>query len=157
MKFFNSIQRTMDNPDDFVLEIEYLDQKNKITRRTISPTSWLSGKKTFRALCLGREALRTFIVSRIQALRVVDANDVLAPVAISSSGAMCENIFEAIDSRQPGQGGTCDNIFAPPNKGEPVDGLPGSSEKLSALAERVEKGEPLWHENDRLHYSEDDS
>jgi hypothetical protein len=32
--------------------------------------------------------------------------------------------------------------------------MPGTSEKLSVLAERVEQGLPLWHPEDRVVYDE---
>ncbi|HMO15081.1 MAG TPA: hypothetical protein PKD64_13275 [Pirellulaceae bacterium] len=32
--------------------------------------------------------------------------------------------------------------------------LPGSVEKLDILAERIEKGLPLWHSQDRLDYGD---
>jgi len=32
---------------------------------------------------------------------------------------------------------------------DPVDAMPGTPEKLEAMAERVARGEPLWHDEDR--------
>jgi hypothetical protein len=32
--------------------------------------------------------------------------------------------------------------------------LPGSNEKIDALAQRAEQGLPLWHSEDRLSYDE---
>lgn len=32
--------------------------------------------------------------------------------------------------------------------------MPGTREKLKILAQRVQKGLPLWHSRDRLHYDE---
>jgi hypothetical protein len=32
--------------------------------------------------------------------------------------------------------------------------LPGTTEKLDVLAERLKKGEPLWHPSDRLTYDQ---
>ena len=34
--------------------------------------------------------------------------------------------------------------------------LPGSREKLDVLADRLERGEPLWHPSDRITYRDDD-
>jgi hypothetical protein len=43
--------------------------------------------------------------------------------------------------------------FEPPevayNKFDAADAMPGTREKLCALAKRVERGLPLWHINDR--------
>ena len=36
----------------------------------------------------------------------------------------------------------------------PTDALPGTIDKLSILADRMEKGLPLWHPHDRLRYDE---
>jgi hypothetical protein len=33
-----------------------------------------------------------------------------------------------------------------------TDAIPGSSEKLDILAQRIQLGLPLWHPNDRLNY-----
>jgi hypothetical protein len=34
--------------------------------------------------------------------------------------------------------------------------MPGTKEKIAALAERAEMGLPLWHDYDRVEYDEDD-
>lgn len=38
----------------------------------------------------------------------------------------------------------------------PTHALPGTNEKLSVLAERIRRGEPLWHPSDRLTYDDRD-
>ena len=38
---------------------------------------------------------------------------------------------------------------------ESTNALPGSSEKLAVLAERLRKGLPLWHPSDRVNYEQD--
>jgi len=38
-------------------------------------------------------------------------------------------------------------------EGLPTDAPPGSKEKIEVLTERVVKGQPLWHELDRVDYS----
>lgn len=35
-----------------------------------------------------------------------------------------------------------------------TEALPGSESKLQVLSERLRLGLPLWHPNDRLHYSD---
>ena len=47
-----------------------------------------------------------------------------------------------------------------PNGQEPVQlkrtgALPGTTEKLDVLAERLRQGLPLWHPSDRLTYEDD--
>ena len=37
---------------------------------------------------------------------------------------------------------------------ECTEALPGSSTKLSVLAERLSEGKPLWHPSDRLTYGD---
>ena len=38
----------------------------------------------------------------------------------------------------------------PTSEFDPTEALPGSSEKLDVLAERIRRGQPLWHQSDRL-------
>jgi hypothetical protein len=59
------------------------------------------------------------------------------------------NVFEAI--LEFGH----DEDFAPrvSNEFGPTEAPAGSVEKLEALARRVERGEPLWHPEDRADYS----
>jgi len=37
-----------------------------------------------------------------------------------------------------------------------TDAMPGTREKLSILASRVEAGLPLWHGHDKMEYDEED-
>ena len=39
---------------------------------------------------------------------------------------------------------------SPSGEFDPTEALPGSSEKLDVLAERLRRGLPLWHASDRL-------
>lgn len=39
---------------------------------------------------------------------------------------------------------------------DPTGAMPGTIEKLSVLAQRVEAGLPLWNGNDRTEYDDDD-
>ena len=59
------------------------------------------------------------------------------------------NVFEAI--LECGH----DEDFVPRESGDfvPTDAPAGSREKLQILAERVRKGQPLWHTDDRSDYS----
>ena len=61
----------------------------------------------------------------------------------------CKNVFEAIlryghdEDFVPNE----DNNFAP------TDAPAGSPEKIEVLRSRVERGQPLWHNTDRVDYS----
>jgi len=59
------------------------------------------------------------------------------------------NVFEAI--RECGH----DEDFSPTVTGHfnGTDAPAGSRQKLDVLAERVKRGEPLWHPDDRSDYS----
>lgn len=35
-----------------------------------------------------------------------------------------------------------------------TEAMPGTNQKLEILAERVERGLPLWHPMDRIHYDD---
>jgi hypothetical protein len=39
-----------------------------------------------------------------------------------------------------------------PNDFHPTNALPGSTEKVEVLKRRLEKGQPLWHDEDRVDY-----
>lgn len=51
----------------------------------------------------------------------------------------------------------CEPDWEPPEDCQPTQCLPGSLEKIEEMRARMEAGVDLWHEDDRLHYSEDDS
>ena len=59
------------------------------------------------------------------------------------------NVFEAI--LECG----CDEDFAPRETADfgATDAPAGSREKLAIMAERIRKGQPLWHGDDRSDYS----
>jgi hypothetical protein len=38
-----------------------------------------------------------------------------------------------------------------------TDAIPGSTEKLDILAQRIQLGLPLWHQNDRRNYDRSNS
>ena len=46
-----------------------------------------------------------------------------------------------------------DDDYVPPNPAdEPSTGMPGTREKLAAIARRVELGQQLWHQEDRADF-----
>lgn len=61
----------------------------------------------------------------------------------------CKNVFEAI--LRYGH----DEDFVPneENGFSPTDAPAGSAEKIEVLRKRVERGQPLWHNTDRVDYS----
>lgn len=62
---------------------------------------------------------------------------------------LCKNVFEAI--LKYGH----DEDFDPIVDGKflPTDAPAGSQEKIEVLRRRVELGQPLWHNDDRVDYS----
>ena len=65
---------------------------------------------------------------------------------------MSESVLEAI------RRGVFD--FEPDKTGgekyDKTKAMPGSREKLSVLADRIQQGLPLWHPDDRVSYDEDE-
>lgn len=74
------LEIAMDLPDVFAAEIQYADSKGQLTRRTISPIKYKDG--LIVALCLSRDALRTFKPSRVKAVRLVFSHMVFTPAPI---------------------------------------------------------------------------
>jgi len=62
---------------------------------------------------------------------------------------VCKNVFEAI--LKYGH----DEDFAPEvnEHFHPTDAPAGSSEKIEILRRRVDRGQPLWHRDDRVDYA----
>lgn len=69
------------DPEQFVLQVTYLDSKGNVTDRVLSPTSFVD-QDTIKAYCLGRLGVRTFKLDRIIRIRLRHASDVLAPEAV---------------------------------------------------------------------------
>jgi hypothetical protein len=59
------------------------------------------------------------------------------------------NVFEAIIK----YGHDEDFFPASSSEFEPTDAPAGSPEKIEVLRRRVEQGQPLWHNDDRMDYS----
>ena len=55
-------------------------------------------------------------------------------------------IFDAV-----GRGHGGESHFAGQPAAEPTDACPGSEDKILTLIQRIERGEELWHPNDRTH------
>ena len=76
-----TINRAILAPDDYVIELDYEASDGAITHRTISPVRFLATER-FLALCLCREEPRQFYLERCTNVRLVNAADVLMPVAM---------------------------------------------------------------------------
>jgi hypothetical protein len=61
----------------------------------------------------------------------------------------CRNVFDAITK----YGHDEDFDPQPTNEFRATDAPAGSRAKISILADRVLRGEPLWHEEDRVDYN----
>lgn len=73
------------SPDINVVCIEYEDRLGRNTVRVISPYNVFYGQ--VMALCLGREEVRCFDITRILSAELVSANDVLMPEPITEKGS----------------------------------------------------------------------
>ncbi|XZE42917.1 hypothetical protein SH467x_002457 [Pirellulaceae bacterium SH467] len=80
-----AINRAMQNPDDWVVQLQYIDKAGTVTERVISPIRWLGGQSLL-ALCLCRETPRRFELARCSQIRPLRADDILMPVPIRTIG-----------------------------------------------------------------------
>lgn len=90
--FARILRRAMQQPDDLVVSMEYLDSKGQRTRRVVSPIRFV-GKGRFLGLCLGRCEPRQFQLDRCDNLKIQSAVNYVMPVPIeevaSSELAAC--------------------------------------------------------------------
>lgn len=75
----NEIRKAIASPDDWVLQIDYLDKKGITTRRVVSPIR-VVGNDRMLALCLCREETRQFNLSQCSNITLQPAANVLMPV-----------------------------------------------------------------------------
>lgn len=61
---------------------------------------------------------------------------------------MSESILELLKQRTSGSTEMVDQHWKPSRKPEPVRAMPGSSQKVDALAKRLQEGADLWCEED---------
>ena len=71
-----AIRLAMDSPERWVIEFNYTDARGNETHRTVSPVRW-KNEHIFTALCLRREACRTFKLSHCRNIVVRPAADVM--------------------------------------------------------------------------------
>lgn len=98
----NIIRKAVESPDDWVLQIDYLDKKGITTRRVVSPIR-IVGKDRMLALCLCREETRQFHLSQCSNITLLEASDVLMPVpmhVVESTEANQEPAIEEADTEQ---------------------------------------------------------
>jgi len=71
---------------------------------------------------------------------------------------MPQNVFQHIlytpDHGPHGDEICADQYYLPMAECEPTDDQPGTVGKLAVLADRVLRGEPLWHDDDRNCFDE---
>jgi predicted DNA-binding transcriptional regulator YafY len=73
------ISAAMQQSDDLVVTLDYLDSKGQITRRVVSPIRFMASDR-FLALCLCRGEPRQFQIDRCSNLRLARAADFIIPV-----------------------------------------------------------------------------
>jgi predicted DNA-binding transcriptional regulator YafY len=74
------IHVAMQDPDGWVVSIDYRREDGVVHRRTVSPIRWRPGRVV--ALCLAREEPRSFRTDRIQNVRMIRAETVQMPTEI---------------------------------------------------------------------------
>jgi predicted DNA-binding transcriptional regulator YafY len=72
----------MQDPEKWVISLEYVDSKGVVTKRLVSPIRFLSSRR-FLALCLCREEPRQFYLERCQNVELTPADQVMMPVAMA--------------------------------------------------------------------------
>jgi len=75
------LYRAMHNPDEWVIRLRYAGKDGVTTERVVSPIKMV-GPTSLLALCLCREEPRRFELGRCSHVELLDANDVLMPIAI---------------------------------------------------------------------------
>jgi predicted DNA-binding transcriptional regulator YafY len=75
---------TMQQSDELVLSLEYVDSRGEKTRRIVSPIRYLS-KDRFLGLCLCRCEPRQFHLDRCSNVQIKQAAEYLMPVALEQA------------------------------------------------------------------------
>lgn len=78
------LSRAMQNADELVISLEYVDSKGVRTRRIVSPIRFLA-KDRFLGLCLCRGEPRQFHLERCSNLKICLAADFVMPVAMAQA------------------------------------------------------------------------
>jgi predicted DNA-binding transcriptional regulator YafY len=80
-KHLSLLHVAMDDPQNLVAYVRYLDERGNVTERTVSPIRQLTAARMM-VYCLGREAVRTLKLSRVLSVRLRFACDVLPPEGV---------------------------------------------------------------------------
>ena len=75
------LRQAMQNPEEWVVSLEYCDSKGVRTRRIVSPIRFLGGDR-FLALCLCRAEPRQFYLDRCGDFHLQPAAEFVMPVAM---------------------------------------------------------------------------
>lgn len=86
--------QAMQDPEHWVVALDYCDTQGRQTRRVISPIRF-TGSGRFLALCLCREAPRQFYLERCDRVSLQPASDILMPVAVQSLEAGSDSLATA--------------------------------------------------------------
>lgn len=76
------LTKAMAAPESFAIRMVYVDGKGNRTRRVVSPTQLDQGTGKFVALCLCRQEPRSFKLDNVEAMEIIPASEVFAPVEI---------------------------------------------------------------------------
>lgn len=81
-----TLRRAMQDSDNYVIHLDYLDSEGNRTTRYISPIRFV-GQDRLLALCLCREAPRQFYLDRCENVRLIPACEVLMPMPMMHAQA----------------------------------------------------------------------
>ena len=90
MPFRRMLWFAMQQPERYVIELDYTDVKGITTRRTVSPIRLVKDRTAFIALCLGREECRRFNVANCSNAVLKDACEVSMPMPLKESNGRAE-------------------------------------------------------------------
>ena len=82
-KHWGLLQIALQEPQLYVAHIRYLAEDGKLTERTVSPLKLLTDDRLM-VYCLGREAIRTLLLSRILIVKLRLSMDVLPPEGVKT-------------------------------------------------------------------------
>lgn len=71
----------MQDSDNLVISLDYVDSKGVSSHRVVSPIRFLGGDR-FLALCLCREEPRQFYLNRCSGVSLVNAAEVMMPLVM---------------------------------------------------------------------------
>ena len=78
------LNTAMRQPDDVVVQLDYVDAKGKKTTRIVSPIRFL-GNERFLGLCLCRCEPRQFHLNRCTNLQLRQAHEFVMPVPMAAA------------------------------------------------------------------------